>query len=112
MDHCRVTRATIPCPPISRADAKIGLIKSLLPMIDNFERARKSISPEDEEGEATNARYLQLSDMLMATLGEMGVEQIPTVGTEFDYNLHMAIQQVRTATGAWVWQQAGKGTWG
>lgn len=63
-------------------------------MLDNFERARKSISPADEEGEVTNARYLQMNDELMATLGAMGVEPIPTVGTEFDYNLHMAIQQV------------------
>lgn len=80
-------------------------------MMDNFERARKSISPEDEEGEATNARYLQMSDALMATLGQMGVDQIPTVGTEFDYNLHMAIQQVRAAARGllWSWQQACQG---
>jgi hypothetical protein len=64
-------------------------------MLDNFERARKSISAEDEEGATTNNRYLEMRDKLMATLGQMGVEQIPTVGTEFDYNLHMAIQQAR-----------------
>ena len=31
---------------------------------------------------------------LMATLGELGMKKIEAVGTEFDYNLHMAIQQM------------------
>jgi molecular chaperone GrpE len=33
-------------------------------------------------------------DTLMASLAAMGVETIPTVGEDFDYNLHMAIQTV------------------
>ena len=30
----------------------------------------------------------------MTTLGEMGVAPIEAVGSEFDYNMHMAIQQM------------------
>ena len=36
----------------------------------------------------------QVYDTLMASLAAMGVETIPTVGEDFDYNLHMAIQTV------------------
>lgn len=66
-------------------------------MIDNFERARKAIKPKDAEGDETNNRYLAMSNALMSTLASIGMEVIPTVGTEFDYNLHMAIQQASLA---------------
>ena len=62
-------------------------------MLDNFDRARTSISPDGATQEATNAEYQEVHARLMATLGELGMEKIEAVGTEFDYNLHMAIQQ-------------------
>ena len=42
---------------------------------------------------AVNAQYVELEEALQATLEELGLRKIPTVGEEFDYNLHMAIQQ-------------------
>ena len=44
--------------------------------------------------EAASAEYEVVYDTLMLALAEMGVETIPTVGEDFDYNLHMAIQTV------------------
>jgi len=44
--------------------------------------------------EAASAEYEVVYDTLMLALAEMGVEIIPTVGEDFDYNLHMAIQTV------------------
>lgn len=78
----------------AQLDSKIGLIKSFLPVLDNFDRARGLIEPQGEEEEAINAKYEEMYTMLMDGLAEIGVEKIPTVGAEFDYNVHNAIQQV------------------
>ena len=53
-----------------------------------------AISPDGATQEATNAEYQEVHARLMATLGELGMEKIEAVGTEFDYNLHMALQTV------------------
>ena len=77
----------------AQADANVRLVTSLLPLTDNLERARSAISVEGEAQQAVADAYAQMYDELQTTLTEMGVERIPTVGEEFDYNLHMAIQQ-------------------
>ena len=77
----------------AQVDAKVRLVTSLLPLTDNLERAKSAISVEGEAQQAVADSYAQMYDELQATLIEMGVERIPTVGEEFDYNLHMAIQQ-------------------
>ena len=77
----------------AQVDAKVKLVTSLLPMTDNLERAKSAISVEGEAQQAVADAYAQMYDELQSTLKEMGVERIPTVGEEFDYNLHMAIQQ-------------------
>jgi molecular chaperone GrpE len=79
----------------AQVDARIKLLQDFLPVLDNFDRARSSISPSGEAQEATNARYSEMHAALMNTLeNTLNMEKIPTVGAEFDYNLHNAIQQV------------------
>lgn len=78
----------------AQLDARIKVINDFLPVLDNFDRARTSISPDGPGQEATNALYTSMHAELMATLSELGMEKIDTLGKEFDYNLHMAIQQV------------------
>jgi len=78
----------------AQLDSKIELVKSFLPVLDNFDRARSLVAPEGEEQAAVNAEYESMHATLMGALAEIGVEKIETVGTEFDYNIHMAIQQV------------------
>ena len=75
-------------------EATIKLLQEFLPVLDNFDRARASVSPEGEGAEGVNKQYLEMHESLMAALSEMGIEQIPTVGEAFDYNLHNAIQQM------------------
>ena len=75
-------------------EARIKLLQDFLPVLDNFDRARESISPEGEAQDAVNAKYQEMHAELMSALGELGMEKIETVGAEFDYNLHMAIQQI------------------
>ena len=78
-------------PPLGKHYAmRLLYIEAGVPMSD----VDAWIKPEGEEQEATNARYQDMHTALMTTLTDMGMEKIPTVGAEFDYNLHMAIQQI------------------
>merc|ERR1712083_510801 len=78
----------------AQVDAKVKLLTELLPILDNFDRARTAINPEGEVQEALDAEYKQMLASLMSSLQSQGLEKIATVGEEFDYNIHMAIQQV------------------
>ena len=64
-------------------------------VLDNFDRAQQSIKPEGAGQEEVNAKYVEMRESLMKVLtDELAMEKIPAVGAEFDYNLHMAIQQI------------------
>lgn len=75
-------------------DAKVELIQSFLPLLDNLDRAKAASTTEGDAQIALNDRYLALCASLLSSLEEMGLERMETVGKEFDYNLHNAIQQV------------------
>jgi len=78
----------------AQLDARIKVLTEFLPVLDNFDRARASISPAGDAEDSVNAQYEQLHDALMTSLGDLGMEKIDAVGQEFDYNMHMAIQQM------------------
>lgn len=78
----------------AQIDARIKLLNSFLPVLDNFDRAQASISADGEAAEAVNGEYQTMHATLMEALEGLEVAKIATVGEEFDYNLHMAIQQV------------------
>ncbi|MBU5595180.1 nucleotide exchange factor GrpE [Amphibacillus sp. MSJ-3] len=70
-----------------------ALITELLPVIDNFERALQTASDDESVKsfiEGMDMIYRQLQTVLEAE----GVEVIPTVGEEFDPNIHQAVMQV------------------
>lgn len=68
------------------------LITSMLPVLDNFERAL-SAAPKDEFASGVEMIYRQLKDVL----NNQGLETIPAVGEEFDPNYHDAVMQVDSA---------------
>lgn len=78
----------------AQVDAKVKLLTDLLPILDNFDRARAAIKPEGPAQEALNTEYNEMLADLMGSFESQGLEKIATVGEEFDYNIHMAIQQV------------------
>lgn len=78
----------------AQIDARIKVLKDFLGVVDNFDRARASIKADTEAAAAVNAKYLAMNEMLMTVLASLEVTKVETVGKEFDYNLHMAIQQV------------------
>jgi molecular chaperone GrpE len=70
--------------------AKAKVVKDLLPIIDNFERALKHV-PED----LTDNEYVKgvqgVVKQFEKTLADIGVERITTVGEPFDPELHEAV---------------------
>jgi molecular chaperone GrpE len=69
---------------------KAHVIKELLPVIDNFERALKAV-PKDLEQNDYIKGVQGIVKQFEQTLAKIGVERIKTVGQHFDPNLHEAI---------------------
>lgn len=66
--------------------AKIDVVMSLLPVIDNFERAEKFSEDKNVEEGMTLIKK-QFAEFLK----KLGVEEIEAEGKEFDPNLHNAV---------------------
>lgn len=69
---------------------KSVVIKELLPTIDNFERALKSL-PKELEGNDYIKGIEGIVKQFADTLTKLGVERIKTVGEPFDPELHEAV---------------------
>nr|WP_231378695.1 MULTISPECIES: nucleotide exchange factor GrpE [Virgibacillus] len=68
------------------------LIQELLPALDNFERALQVEKTDENAGliDGITMVYNQVKEAIVS----QGVEEIDTVGEEFDPNLHHAVMQV------------------
>ena len=86
----------------SREMCNIGasiVLTKILPIVDNFERALKSLTKEIKENsfeEGIDKIYKQL----IKTLEEMDVKPIEAVGKPFDPNLHNAVLTDETGDAA------------
>ena len=69
---------------------KAGVVRDLLPVIDNFERSLKHV-PKDLEGSDFVKGVQGVVKQFEKTLNELGVERIKTVGEPFDPKLHEAV---------------------
>jgi molecular chaperone GrpE len=69
------------------ARAKLGLVRDLLPVVDNLERALESA--ESQDGLAEGVR-LVLTD-LQGVLAREGVKAVEPAGERFDPNVHEAL---------------------
>jgi len=74
----------------ARSHAKGMVVRDLLPVIDNFERALKHV-PADLEGNDFVKGVQGVVKQFEKTLSDMGVEKIKTVGEPFNPHLHEAI---------------------
>ncbi len=66
-------------------------LTEILPVVDNFERARQQLNPEGEEAQALHRSYQGLYKQLVDVLKQQGVARMEVVGQEFDPNLHEAV---------------------
>lgn len=67
-------------------------VTSLLPVVDDFERALKQESQDKEYARGMELIYQRLTD----TLKKLGLEPIDSVGQAFDPHMHQAIDKVET----------------
>lgn len=72
------------------ATAKVHVVRKLLPVIDNFERALKHV-PAELEGNDYVKGIQGIVKQFEKTLADLGVERIKTVDEPFDPHLHEAV---------------------
>ena len=66
-------------------------LSEILPVVDNFERARQQLNPEGEEAQALHRSYQGLYKQLVDVLKQQGVARMEVVGQLFDPSLHEAV---------------------
>ncbi|RZM79799.1 nucleotide exchange factor GrpE [Leptolyngbya iicbica LK] len=76
---------------------KRNTITELLPVIDNFERARAQIKPQTEAEMTIHKSYQSVYKQLVDCLKRLGVSAMRAEGQEFDPNLHEAVMREPTA---------------
>ncbi|XP_018822742.1 protein GrpE isoform X1 [Juglans regia] len=74
-------------------NAQGEVVESLLPVLDNFERAKAQIKVETEEEEKINNSYQSIYKQFVEILSSLGVVPVETVGNPFDPLLHEAIMR-------------------
>ena len=74
--------------------AKESLILKLLPIIDNFELAERSLPKEEKENNYLKG-FLQIKNQLEEFLKEEGVEIIKAQGKPFDLKYHEIAEEVK-----------------
>lgn len=77
----------------SGAAAKARVLEQLLPVIDNFEIAGKSIKTETEAEQKINDSYQNLYRQTVEIFRNLGLEAVPTVGTPFDPEMHDGVMR-------------------
>lgn len=70
---------------------KRNTITELLPVVDNFERARAHIKPQNDTEMAIHKSYQGVYKQLVDSLKRLGVSPMRPEGQPFDPNLHEAV---------------------
>ena len=73
--------------------AATDLIKALLPVLDDFERALKVEAPNSDYAKGVEMIYSRMFE----TMKKLGLEPIESAGKPFDPHVHQAIERVETA---------------
>lgn len=72
--------------------AAMDLVKEVLPVLDDFERALKVETADRNYAKGVELIYQRLYE----TLKKLGLEPIEAAGRPFDPNLHQAVERVET----------------
>lgn len=75
---------------------KGNTVTELLPVVDNFERARSQIKPQTESEMTIHKSYQSVYKQLVESLKRLGVSAMRAEGQEFDPNLHEAVMREPT----------------
>ena len=72
--------------------AAMDLVKDIVPVLDDFERALKVETADQNYAKGIELIYQRLYD----NLKKLGLEPLETAGKKFDPNLHQAVERVQT----------------
>ncbi len=75
--------------------AAMDLVKDILPILDDFERALKVETTDRNYAKGVELIYQRMSE----SLKKLGLEPIETEGRAFDPNLHQAVERVQVDEG-------------
>lgn len=77
--------------------ARADVLRQLLEVLDNFERALEAWDEADQSPDENFVKGVRLiQDQLLRVLSENHVEKIESIGTPFDPNQHEAVSQIET----------------
>jgi molecular chaperone GrpE len=66
-------------------------LSEILPVVDNFERARQQLKPQHEEAQSLHGSYQGLYKQLVDVFKQLGVSPMRVEGEPFDPSLHEAV---------------------
>lgn len=72
-------------------------IIEMLPVVDNFERARSQIKPQTEQEMTIHKSYQSVYKQFVECLKRLGVSPMRVEGEDFDPNLHEAVMREPTS---------------
>jgi len=74
-----------------RLQITCSTLGEILPVVDNFDRARQQLSPQHEEAQALHRSYQGLYKQLVDVFKQLGVSPMRVEGEPFDPSLHEAV---------------------
>jgi molecular chaperone GrpE len=74
-----------------RLQIACSTLSEILPVVDNFDRARQQLDPQSEEAQALHRSYQNLYKQLVDAFKQLGVAPMRVEGEPFDPNLHEAV---------------------
>ena len=66
-------------------------LSEILPVVDNFDRARQQLNPQSEEAQSLHRSYQGLYKQLVEVFKQLGVSPMRVEGEPFDPTLHEAV---------------------
>ena len=74
-----------------RLQITCSTLGEILPVVDNFDRARQQLNPQHEEAQALHRSYQGLYKQLVDVFKQLGVSPMRVEGEPFDPSLHEAV---------------------
>ena len=74
-----------------RTQIACSTLSEILPVVDNFERARQQLDPQAEEAQSIHRSYQGLYKQLVDVFKQLGVSPMRVEGEPFDPTLHEAV---------------------
>jgi molecular chaperone GrpE len=74
-----------------RVQIACNTLSEILPVVDNFDRARQQLTPQTEEAQSLHRSYQGLYRQLVDVFKQLGVSPMRVEGEPFDPSLHEAV---------------------